>query len=302
MFYLQNLNQTGLRNSSRERLAGLDARSNWDTVNAHFRALRTNVSRKYEDAKLAATVNQDGLLNYTKRMGPLRQRFENDVRQAIARAQAAKVGLKEIYGYEEAIPGADGDDVLDTYLLWVRKAVNWVVTFTRMDQNYVRCISLRGLISAEEWNSGVASNHFSFPIKAELFPDQLYVRLRGIGCYVENRADSPNTLWHVTLVPPRKGKWLHFTGSDGELSQEQIPPCRLGRVSTSTASQPADVTGAAVLHNVSPLGQWNLSIEPVRAAASLGERIVGVAAIHDIFINLHLAVRWSEGRKHSFRK
>ena len=76
-----------------------------------------------------------------------------------------------VYGYQEPI-NIGGTSPIDYCSLWIRKAINWLARFSRLDQNYILPVSVRQLSSAQQWSDGIQNGKWDIEIKQALFPDQ----------------------------------------------------------------------------------------------------------------------------------
>jgi hypothetical protein len=126
-----------------------DARSNsyseqadWSLKDIDFRRRRTQVARDAAEEKVFQTSVDGGALNYGQKIGALEDRINYDYREAFARLLAVNQGLRLLYGFEDAFPESKNFDAI---VLWVRRALNWIIRFTRNEQNYILPLSLRQL-------------------------------------------------------------------------------------------------------------------------------------------------------------
>jgi hypothetical protein len=172
---------------------------------------------------------------------------------------------------------------LDAVVLWVREAINWLVRFSRLDQNYVLPISLKNL-KKKKLAERKESDNWNFTITEDLLPNQRHVRLRGIGAAVV-KEDGAKGLWQMEIIPPRNSVMRHLSGTKVDLDQTQIPQCYLGRVVDRNSFRDAEVSGINALHNASPFGAWTLAMSH---QSTYGMKS---SSLDDVQIDLHLAVR-----------
>ena len=132
-------------------------KSRWnekDGGDTGFRMQRTQIARQLADMKYKAAAEIGGPLNYLERMAPIKERFEQDFKEAIARLYVAAHGLKNLYGYVEPLPSSIDSLLsverineelprryLDDCLLWVREAISFMVGFAQAEQSYVMPLS-----------------------------------------------------------------------------------------------------------------------------------------------------------------
>lgn len=287
--------QQGVHNAnsevSKERLPGLEARSNWDILNANFLRRRTTVARNYQDIKSKAATDPDGILNYGKRLDSLKKRFHQDFRDALARLKAVQIGLRDIYGYDAPLPADESSiDYFDECLLWSRQAIQWLIRFSRAEQSFILPVSLRGIVGDNAWHDNCKSGIWEINLSEDFFIDLTHVRLRGlsasfIGSFAERRLCAEKKLWQVAIKVPPIGQINHITGNKVELDQSKIPPCRLARVTDRNSPRDPDIAGMSALFNVSPIGKWTIQVlGSVPKSSNFSE-------IHDIQLDLHLAFR-----------
>jgi hypothetical protein len=268
---------------SDKRIPGLAAKASWERADIAFKKMRTAIARKYQDLKVRAATEPDGILNYLKRMTTLKQRFNADFRSALARLKQVQLGLDGVYGYTSQFPTDEKSiTYFDDCQKWVRDAINWLVRFSRSEQNYVLPVSLRN-IGDQIWKDGLKAGTWDVNVTKEMFPDQLHVRLRGISATVDE--DDGESLWPVTVLAPRQGTFYHLSGRVVRVDQSNLPPCRLGRVSTRDTFKEPDIVGVSSLHNASPIGGWKVVVDARSAEGAERKKL------RDIVLYLHLAVR-----------
>jgi hypothetical protein len=170
----------------------------------------------------------------------------------------ASEGLRDLYGYTVELPKTeDTVDYFDDCLLWSRQAIEWLIKFSRRDQNVILPISVRKLVGENDWEKQVASKQIKFKLPRESYFDNMsHVRLRGLGAVALD--DDPDRLWQISAEVPRIGTVFHNNGTETHPDQSLLPACRLARVTRRSTARDSDVVGAAVLHNASPVGTWNV--------------------------------------------
>lgn len=274
-----------------ERKEGITAKADWDAANSDFMKERTKVARKYEDIKAKAATQMDGLLNYGKRLDSLKERFHQDFRYALERLSVIQLGLQNVYGFTEHLSEHNNSiNFYDDCLLWTRKAINFLVKFSRTEQNIVLPISLKSILTDKEWQKGLIKGYWEIDLakkekKEFLFAEMSHVRLRGLSAFVIS-SDFENKLWQLNVQAPKFGTFYHNSGETVEdFDQTNVPPCKLGRVSDRNTQREPDIVGMSALFNASPIGSWNVQIlRSIPITKSYAE-------ITDIHLDLHLAFR-----------
>jgi hypothetical protein len=272
---------------SEKRFAGLAAQVTWESSNVEFQKRRTIISRDINDFKAKAVLDPNGVLNYVKRLRPLKQRFDRDFRDALARMKVIEKGLKSIYGYDFPCPKDEGAvDYYDQCLLWTRHVIQWVLKFSRNEQNTILPISLKQVLTQAQFDSVKESGSFSFELLEAHFPTMVNIRLRGLSIYVEENKEVDNRVWKVKVSPPAIGTITHYlTKRKTNFDQSFLDPCFLGRVCRRQPGKTADIVGITSLYNASPIGKWKLDL---LGAIPLQEP----KGIDDIIIDFQLAFRW----------
>jgi len=298
----QKTSYSSSANFSEHKGVGYGARADWEEVDVNFRRRRTTVARLVADLKGRAFTEPGGALNFTQQMGPIKARFERDYRDALARVFVASQGLRDIYGYDVALPSsvedirkaaANSDTVFDDCALWVRDAVAWLTRFSYLDQNYTLPVSVRRSVGKDAWKSGLRNGYWTMPVLESLFPNQVHVRLRGVSAFVvfdRSTADvqRDSSIWSVSLRAPPKGVLHHLDGSTINIDQSYVPPARLARVCLRNLVNEPDITGVVAMHNISPIGDWQVAISKRSIDG------IGLDRITDMHVDLHLAVRSSQ--------
>lgn len=285
-----------------------------DGGDAGFQVQRTLARRSVNEAKSIAMSKPGGALNYSERLASLSGHFIRDVEAALARIMAASAGLTKLFGYPVALPGAVAlmqqrlpvpDDparrLVDECIEWTRNAIDFLVRFRQLDQNYALPVSLRVLAQLPAERPFPVGAAISFAVPESLFRDAAsllddrHVRLRGVSAFVIESGDVAG-LWEVVLrVPPQAFCRLHPLnvpggGSDtNPLDQSDVPPCRIATVERRTSEREPTVVGAAALFNASPLGsassRWTGLVKAMPGSGA------DPSKLKDVFVVLHVAVR-----------
>jgi hypothetical protein len=195
----------------------------------------------------------NGPHNYPARLDVLKKRFLLDFAAASARFPALYQGLNEIYGYTQAPLVSKSNSLFDDALIWLRNIAEFLVSFGVTDQGYTLPISVRSIVGVNAWKQAFprSTGQISFSITEDFFPQQQYVRLRGISAYAVCKDTS--ALFSVALQAPSDSFIRHQDGKQITLKQS-APLTRLGRVQSRSSVRDADIVGAATLNNISPFG------------------------------------------------
>jgi hypothetical protein len=232
---------------------------------------------------------------------------------------AAADGLTKLFGFQVPLPDVvismqnripipddPGRRFVDECVEWTRNAIDFLVRFRQLDQNYVLPLSLRVLAQIPHGQQLPANGvPVSFTVPESLFQDvaglidDRNVRLRGLSSFVIETGDVSG-LWEVTLrVPLQAFCRLHPSNvppggpAINQLDQSDVPPCRIATVERRTSQRDPAIVGAAALFNVSPLAsgsaQWTAVIRPVPGSGADPNKLA------DVFVLLHVAVRSAIG-------
>ena len=236
------------------------ARAAWDLKNIEHRKNRSKVARTYQDIRAKAAIDPKGVLNYKKRLDPLKERFRNDFSEALARLNVIANGLRIVYGYDEPLPnGAQNDQFFDDTLLWVRKTIDWLRAFSRAEQNCAVVYSVKRA-AGKNWAAGLSKGFWTFDATKDDFKDLAHVRLRGVSAFVQSEGDGGEDVWRVIVQAPRQTSFVHLSGKEQTYTQS-VPPCRLGRVWSRKSNRDPEVAGVAALFNASPIGAWTVALD-----------------------------------------
>ncbi|MGO7400312.1 hypothetical protein ACCS88_21010 [Rhizobium ruizarguesonis] len=268
-----------------ERVTAVKADAVYRVKEAEFDRQKFLIKRNFRDMKCLATFSPDGALNYGKRLDASKERFRLDLKTALEKIHAILPGLRDIYGYNEPIPKNYSDlDYFDDVLIWARKTIQWLLRFSRIDQNSAVSISLREQVGEQNWPTAIENGSFEFELPSELFHNMFHVRLRGISAYVEHNIE-PKFWIKMSVKPPEKTEVLFLDGSKSVFDQSFLPNILIGRALSRFGARDADVFGVSILHNASPIGSWKAEIIGRQPASA------DKTQIQDIFLDLLVAYR-----------
>lgn len=269
---------------SKRKLPGLNSKAEWDDLNANFMRRRTLIARKYQDIKSRAAVDPDGILNYQKRLAPLRKRFHEDFRHALARLKVISQGMRDLYKYNVPLPTDEGSvDYFDRCLIWTRSAIQWLIRFSRVDQSVVVPVSMRDILGEDLYRQEREIGKWTLPLDANVFGGMVQLRVRGLSAFVVGES-AEDKLWQLTVSVPPLGTVLYLSGDPIKIDQSRIPPCRFARVTKRESLREPDLVGVSSLYNASPVGLWEVQVNSSIPKEKLDK-------LKDIHLDIHLAYR-----------
>src|SRR5688572_7244911 len=124
--------------------------------------------------KTKCASDENGVLNYGKRLTSLESRFLNDFSYAYARLEKIALGASLVYGYDEMkLPRYEDDQIqfFDNCLIWDQTTNNWLIKFNRRDQSYILPISIKSLMTKKEWSESCKIGIWNFKLSENLFLD-----------------------------------------------------------------------------------------------------------------------------------
>jgi hypothetical protein len=190
------------------------------------------------------------------------KRVCRDYEEAINRACVAHEGLKIIFGlHEMSSPLGSEAETLATSItklsIWVQNAVEWLVEYQQLEQEFTRVISLRALLNRSAWVQLKQSrDNFSTKVQipADLFKGYDNCRLRGIGAALIGEAGK--VPWSIMLRLPTEAIYER-SGRIADVDQSGRSSCLLGRVENRRSDRPLEICGDTILLNASPIGRYN---------------------------------------------
>lgn len=208
--------------------------------------------------------------NYVARFKAIKARFDVEFKEAYKRALTVNVGLKAIYGLDCPVPSLTDIAFLDALAAWAQETTYRLEQrlFVRRDTTIAFQLNTQGedlpaVFTDQEF--GVGRNNFLFQVSFnESFFNRLGVslknpRLRGVAAAAykaDNSATEPQA-WRVRLDLPEQQIPI-----PGALAWSLQPVVLLPMVGyTSFESPLADVPPMREVHNVNPLGTWEIRIE-----------------------------------------
>jgi hypothetical protein len=261
------------------RKKAMQLMAEWNHNDIAFKRERKELALKIAAERAIQAVTDNGVLNYAVRKERIEQQFSLDFREALARLLAVQDGMKSIYGYGNNGHQITAKSTIDEAVLWTRTAINWLVRFSQLEQNFVLPVSISQL--CPDWKT--RSSDITFELKEDSFKNQRNVRLRGLGAAV--LGSNANGMWQISVTVPRKSRMIMLDGTAVDIDQGSVPSCILNRVTNRYGFRDTDIVGINALHNAGPLGIWTISI-PQQSNEGIPTR-----GLSDLQLDLHLAVR-----------
>jgi hypothetical protein len=234
-----------------------------------------------------------GALSFAHQSALAGERLFRNYTDAADRVIAASKGLVEIYGVNFGAPSfhwaanATTNEVVNRMYLWLRFALEWLVSYQQLEQSYTVVLSVRDAITDAEWSKLADGTVHSFPVSTEHFKDYENCRLRGIGAYIRGKAGI--VPWSLMIRVPQKAIYIrnqkHYA-----IDQDEIPACRLGRVENQKSFRSVEICGAISLMNASPIGESSSSANATWSLQVLSPERSGehISDVDDIMLELSL--------------
>ncbi|GJQ60906.1 MAG: hypothetical protein D8M57_15400 [Candidatus Scalindua sp. AMX11] len=293
------------RNVAKEKKEASNKQKEWSQKDIEFKRRRAQAAREIGDLKVRLATESGGSLNYVDQMDQICLQFERDFRHALARIKKAYEGLMLIYGYKTELPESLARQLhiahvpktgqqaslsqLDEASGWVSDALQWLDNASLLDQNYTFSISIRQTIGDKKWLEGRKVGQWKFEILESAFPDQKNVRLRGISAYISGSRD--NGVWMTRIDLPKISFSCHKQGRVVDLDQTSIPPIRIGRISIRSRTNRPEISGAALIHNASPFGKWEVFLNEKSTAGNVLDTEEDIELVDDFVLDLDVAVK-----------
>lgn len=247
------------------------------------------IAKEVMDHKLQQSTIEGGVLNYLDRMANIKARFESDFEQAIERIIALKEGLAIIYGYDTSSWDLSRARTAEQIVVWVRAAINWLVRFSRNDQDSLSAFSMRYKVGEDIWSRFLSTGSVSMSVSDRDFQGQYHVRLRGVRVLVASNA-APRGHWRAMVYPPTASQYFHLDGRALNINQEGLSPCVVGRIGRYEDLEPAGLNGSSTLHNGSPIGEWTISLSET---SSVGDKR---GTLEDVYLEMLTSSRVAQNR------
>lgn len=263
------------------------ARRTYEDQNVGFQGRRKRISESFVAQRYALSQSPGGALNFAERAAHLTKLYEADIAEAYVRMLSLAAGVKEVFGQIRPVPAPTPVGFLASAVVWTQWLVNTLMRFADWSDEYVHVVSLRhGSLSQSQWSASLQSGNFSVNVPASLFPDQLFVRLRGVNLAI--RGSVTHAIWRARVKIPVSADTLHLEeGTNApvivRIDQSHIPSIRLGDVSERRPGERRmAIYGDAAL-NASPVGTWEIELYEPSSGGDLR-----VDTIDDLLLELYM--------------
>ena len=262
------------RTASKNKQFFLD-KVKWEQKNISFKLEHDQILRETSCYKLASFLEDDGILNYVKRLVPLKQKFNNDFIESLSKLKAAAVGLTAIYDFLEPLPtfGKNNVQFFDDCILWNRNAINFINRSTQNQVTATISISVRSLFSdLESYANSYSSGKWKFTISENVFKDKFQVKMLGLSLSliglgkVYKEPFNLDGCFQAKVTVPQKSGYKQPSGKTTILDMSEypaIPEISIGNVYSNESSRDPDIVGTQIITNLSPIGEWTLSLLPL---------------------------------------
>jgi hypothetical protein len=266
----QNLNEKNVETFNRNLAKALsNLEVGWTESDATYNQARLDARKDNLDKIRELSTGKNSLaLDWQSDL--LWARIQRSYEDALNRATVAHAGLTEIYGYDKPLPALSAPEKsvhekVSDLTIWIRNAVEWLVAYQQCDQSFTRILSIRSVLTDDEWHSLKHSNdQFSASIQVpeKLFSGHHNVRLRGIGASLVG--DAGEIPWSMIVRPPENAVYRRLP-TDKKVIQSDLPPCVLGRVENRKSNRQLELCGLISLMNASPIadvgaGAWHIEL------------------------------------------
>lgn len=210
------------------------------------RNIKSLASRKEILIKKREAVEK---FSFKAQIDEIEKRLKRDFEDAFNRLFQAHEGLKLIYGFDVNLPNKTSNPISD-FSLWNRQAIEFLVAYQQLDQAFTRAISVRTLLSKDDWNA-LETKPVQFSLNSKLFIHHENVRFRGIGASIIGKAGL--IPWSIKISLPKKAIYIRG-GIPVHVDQNEFSSCLIGVVENRNSVRPMEYCGAVSLMNLSPIG------------------------------------------------
>jgi hypothetical protein len=239
-----SMNPTYTKLASEERgytldIESLAAKADYVSLTANEAELKGQVTRSVEEE--AAKNDIITTLEWTDRVGGIEQRYNYDLSQGYELIRVAHEGLVKFWGYDDPKPEVGTPKFYDACLIWVRRAIGFIVAKQRSDETMRVTVSLRDIMKdafklTGELEFSLDANLASLTwVKSLAFP-----RLRGVAfSVIEKQVADPIDVWRVTV---KHGASISFVVPNVRARNPLVVP---------------ESAGSTVLYNLNPFTNKN---------------------------------------------
>ena len=212
--------------------------------------------------------------NYTERYAFLKEMFDLNLLQAIARARQVQKGLDQVYQIPAPLPPVAETGYLNALAKWAQKASDKLDV--ELDRRRWRKVSIAfsspddnppsgQIFTRTNFNTRRDAGAFDFPLNAEFFTSRGITEplLREVQLQIVSNEPTEPRLWQCTIRPP----------ANPLIAGEIAFPCIAANGDSSAAVQFA-VSGD--VHNFSPIGNWSIRVPvtPITGEATVITNVI----------------------------
>lgn len=278
---LDVLSMRGRLRAKREDLDVAATLAESEALKAAFKKIRTEAIREMYRTRRTELSREGGPSNFQEQLNALKDSFNDHLHEALARYEAAIVGVKlvfnlpvqsEIPKVKQALESSNNTDdlrVIDSVAKGIRRLRYSIQRFTQRDETAVVQTNLRELLAAD-WDRLKAGEEVAVKFSAAFLSGALAPRLRGIAVYstgAEFRELS------IVIKAPREAERIDINGKTYKESQD-LPSIIVGGVRPILWNAPRDFWGGSSLHNASPIGDWRFKLQKSHSLVNFPDLIV----------------------------
>jgi len=271
--------------SGQSNVAGLDLTD--AATRKELISKRWAITRRIREEYQRRHTEPGNAHNYKWRMDRIVELYAEDVAEAYQKALSVSDGLKVIYAHltTPPKPNADNPRYLDDLVSWTRDVIRFVECESQYEAQYELVLPLvqpwrwhgKPIVEPNDFRERFKkhdSNDADFPLIKinfslnDVFHHQDRVRLASIGLtfatdFVDkdgldgNMAGDSYARVRATIKTPEQASPL------GPAAKYRKPPVILGSVSVFSGNTPLAVEGGPLVHNISPVGDWEIVFEPL---------------------------------------
>jgi hypothetical protein len=142
---------------------------------------------------------------------------------------------------------------------------------------------LQSLLGTGGWDNFRTTGSAQFAVTEQMFPQQSHVRLRGLSLHTLGL----NGICAAQLQAPAASYYRHLGGNQVGVTQSDVGHLRIGAVRHYQSARGPEVAGSNSGYNVSPFGQWSITLTPVSSATG------GLDQVSDVIIEMTVSSRSS---------
>lgn len=234
-------------------------------------------SINWNEGKRLASLDSGNGSNYSERYEFLVMLFDLNIRQAYARAMQASEGLKKVYGIDRPLPTLSGNLYLNELAIWAQIVSDDLDAKLDNEVHYDSAFALCSGVSDAKQEQVYNLNDYTTKLNAKVFDFALEPSA--------NKNLLPNSRIRglsINIITPDQGK-------NNKLSwnmRVRLPGQAFGCPILATTGDIGDFSLRDEVYNLSPYGDWIISIDPISVSGTKD-------LISNVVIHLDLVVERS---------